>query len=99
MEITLNVQDEEAADALYIQKAYIREDDAGSYVMKAGIDNRLVKQYVQTGKSLYGSSLEIKSGLTIDDYVAFPYGPDVKEGVRVLKEGSEDTEEGGVALA
>ena len=68
----------------------IREDAAGSYVMKAGIDNRLLKQYVQTGRSLYGYALEIKSGLTIDDYIAFPYGPDVEEGVKVRLQGSED---------
>lgn len=90
VDISLNVQDEEAQNALYIQKAYIREDNGGSYVMKAGIDNRLKKQYVRTGKSLYGSSLEIKSGLTLDDYIAFPYGADVKEGVRVKVEGSEE---------
>lgn len=97
VDITLNAADEEAADALYIQKAYIREDDGGSYVMKAGIDNRLIKQYVQTGKTLYGSSLEIRSGLTIDDYVAFPYGSDVKDGVRVT--GTENDAEGDVSLA
>lgn len=90
VDITLNIQDETSADALYIQNAYIREDTAGSYVMKAGIDNRLIKQYVQTGRSLYGYSLEIKSGLTIDDYIAFPYGPDVEEGVRVRLQGSEE---------
>lgn len=90
VDITLNIQDEASANALYIQNAYIREDTAGSYVMKAGIDNRLIKQYVQTGRSLYGYSLEIKSGLTIDDYIAFPYGPDVEEGVRVRLQGSEE---------
>lgn len=89
VDITLNTQDQDAADALYIQKAYVRDDDAGSYVMKAGPEDRLVKQYVQTGRILYGSSIEIKSGLTIDDYVAFPYGVDVKEGVRVVVQGSE----------
>ncbi len=90
VDITLNIQDESSANALYIQNAYIREDTAGSYVMKAGIDNRLIKQYVQTGRSLYGYSMEIKSGLTMDDYIAFPYGPDVEEGVKVRLQGSEE---------
>lgn len=90
VDITLSLQDESSADALYIQNAYIREDTSGSYVMKAGIDNRLVKQYVQTGRSLYGYSMEIKSGLTIDDYIAFPYGADVVEGVKVRVQGSEE---------
>lgn len=90
VDITLEVQDEDAANALFIQKAYVRSDDAGHYVMKAGIDNRLLKQYVQVGRTIYSSSLEIKSGLTIDDYVAFPYGADVVEGVRVVAEGTTE---------
>lgn len=90
VDITLNVQSTGNTDALYIQNAYIREDAAGSYVMKTGIDNRLVKQYVQTGRSLYGYSLEIKTGLTLEDYIAFPYGPDVKEGVRAVLQGTEE---------
>lgn len=90
VDIQLTMQNEADQNALYIQNAYIREDDGGSYVMKAGIDNRLKKQYVRTGRSLYGYSLEIKSGLKQEDYVAFPYGPDIKEGVRVILEGTED---------
>lgn len=91
VQITMDVPSEDDADALYLDKAYLRDDDAGTYVMKAGIDNRLIKQYVQTGKSIYsGSYLEIQSGLTIDDYIAFPYGPDVKERVRVRVQGSEE---------
>ena len=32
--------------------------------------------------------VEVKSGLTMNDYIAFPYGPDVKEGVRAVVEGT-----------
>ena len=53
-----------------------------SYVMMADENNQLKKQYVVTGKTVYGSAIEIKSGLTEDDKIAFPYGKDVKEGVR-----------------
>lgn len=95
VDITLNVQNTGSSDALYIQNAYIREDAAGTYVMKAGADNRLVKQYVQTGRSLYGYSMEIKSGLSQEDYIAFPYGNDVKEGVRVILQGTEEGPYGG----
>lgn len=87
VDIILSAQGE-SDDALYVQNAYLREDAAGTYVMKAGSDNRLVKQYVRTGRTLYGSSTEIKSGLTQNDYIAFPYGTDVKEGVRVVLESS-----------
>ena len=91
LEITLNVQGETDREALYLWKAYIREDDGGSYVMKAGIDNRLYKQYLEVGTSIYnGEYVEVKSGLTLEDYIAFPYGTDVQEGVRVVVEGTED---------
>lgn len=90
LEITMNMNAGENSDTLYIETMYIRNDDAGSYVMKAGTDNRLVKQYVETGKSIYGMYMEIKSGLTVDDYVAFPYGTDVKAGVRVKLQGTDD---------
>lgn len=78
----------EAEDSLYIEKAYVREEDGRSYVLKAGEDNRLVKQYVQTGKILYGSTVEIKSGLSLEDRIAFPYGKTAKEGVKAVE--SED---------
>ena len=93
LDITLstsgNVSVDGSSDALYLDKAYIREDEGGSYVMKSGIDNRLYKQYLELGATIYsGNYVEIISGLTVDDYIAFPYGTDVKEGVRVVVEGT-----------
>lgn len=91
VDITINVQAEGDGQALYLDKPYLRQDDAGFYVMKAGKDNRLHKQYVQTGKAIYGGGyLEIKSGLSVEDFVAFPYGVDTKEGVHVLLQDSEE---------
>ncbi len=91
VDIMLSVNDASGMDALYLEKMYIREDDSGSYVMKAGKDNRLMKSYVTVGRSLgNGYALEIKSGATLEDFITFPYGPDVKEGVRcVLQETGE----------
>ena len=55
------------------------------YCMIVDENGRLKKQYVVTGKTLYGSAIEIKSGLTEDDYIAFPYGKDVVEGATVIE--------------
>lgn len=78
-------------EAIYLQKAYIRtDDDDRSYVYKEGEDGRLEKQYVKTGVTLYGQYVEVVSGLTMDDNIAFPYGKDVKEGAKV--ELSENTD-------
>lgn len=90
VDITMDVQDTTSAEGLYLQRPYLREDDSGFYVMKAGKNNRLVKQYVLVGKAIWGGqNMEIKSGLTYEDFVAFPYGADVKEGVRVVLQGTE----------
>ncbi|MDO4459226.1 MAG: hypothetical protein Q4C42_03935 [Clostridia bacterium] len=67
---------------LYLDKAYIRKDDVGSYVLR--VENGvLVKSYVSTGKTIWDNYTEIKAGLTINDYVAFPYGT-AKEGVKAV---------------
>lgn len=68
---------------LYIEKAYVREEDGKSYVMIADENNCLKKQYVVTGRTIYGSAVEIKSGLTEEDRIAFPYGKNAVEGVAV----------------
>ncbi len=88
VDVTLSVGAEEIdSTVLYLPRSHYREDDAGCYVMKAGKNNRLVKQYVELGKSIWGGECyEIKSGLTAEDFIAFPYGTDVKEGTRVLNE-------------
>ena len=71
------------SQAIYLPLMYVRSDDGGSYVMLADENNRLKKQYVRTGKTLWGSSIEIKSGVSLEDRVAFPYGKSVREGARI----------------
>lgn len=92
VDLTLSVQEGVEADGgLYLDKAYLREDEGGSYVMKVSRENRLEKAYVSTGKTIYsGSYVEIRSGLTTEDYIAFPYGTDVKDGVRAVLQGTEE---------
>ena len=71
---------EESGSSLYLQSMFIREDNGKSYVMVRNEDGRLEQRWVQTGRDLWGSYTQIRGGLTIDDYVAFPYGRDVVEG-------------------
>ena len=59
---------------------FVRSEDGQSYVYVAGKDGLLERREVVTGKSLYGSYTEIRSGLSAEDKVAFPYGKEVKEG-------------------
>lgn len=71
---------EESGSSLYLESMFIRTDNGKSYVMARGEDGRLEQRWVQTGRDLWGSYTQIRGGLTIDDYVAFPYGRDVVEG-------------------
>ena len=81
-EITLMANETEAG-GIYLPLMYVRKDSAGSYVMLADENGRLKKQYVSTGKTLWGYEIEIKSGITLEDRIAFPYGKTVKEGAPV----------------
>lgn len=73
----------DTSGGIYLEKAYVREEDGRSYVLKADEKDRLVKQYVKTGKILWGQAVEIVSGLTMEDRIAFPYGKSAKEGAKV----------------
>ena len=75
---------QEESNALFIDKAYVREENGSYYVLKADAEDRLVKQYVQTGRTMYGSAIDIKSGLQETDRIAFPYGKTAKEGIKVV---------------
>ena len=79
-------------DKLYIPLPYVREENGKSYVM-INNDGRLKKKYVKTGKVVYSYAVEIKSGLSMNDYIAFPYGKDVIEGKKCINvEGYADQE-------
>lgn len=73
---------EDHSNSIYLEKAYVREEDGQSYVLKEDENGRLVKQYVVTGKTLWGQAVEIVSGLTLEDKIAFPYGKSAKEGAK-----------------
>ena len=71
----------DSEDSIYLEQMFIREDGNRSYVYKKGEHGKLEKQYVEVGKNMYGS-IEIVSGLTMEDEIAFPYGRNVKEGAK-----------------
>lgn len=89
VDIMMNLNGGGDTEAIYISKSYIREENGQSYVYIADENNKLKKSYVETGKIIYGEMLEIKSGLTLEDRIAFPYGKYVKEGTNV-KDQSND---------
>lgn len=67
-------------NGIYLQNPFVRTENGQSYVYVRGEDGKLEKRTVTVGKSLWGSYTEIKSGLEETDYLAFPYGKNVKPG-------------------
>ena len=76
-------------DTLTIMKAFVREEENKKYVYVRGEDGMLKKQYVVTG-TLSDAGYEILSGLSSTDWIAFPYGKNVKEGARTREGSMED---------
>lgn len=68
---------------LYIPNYMIRTDTVGrTYCFIQGADGLLKQAYVKTGQDMYGMYTQIRSGLTENDLIAFPYGRAVKEGAQ-----------------
>lgn len=68
--------------AIYLDAAYIREIDGEECIFIAR-DGVLVKEKVNTGKRVYSYVELIGCSLTAEDYIAFPYGKNVREGAPV----------------
>lgn len=70
----------DSVDGIYLESAFVRTEKGRSYVYLRGEDGRLEQRDVVTGKTVWGSYIQILSGVTADDFVAFPYGKAVKAG-------------------
>ena len=77
-------------DAFYLMKAFILQENGKSYVYVRNEDERLEKREITTGRDLWGWQLEITSGLSLEDYVAFPYGKTVTDGAKTEEGSPED---------
>lgn len=77
--------DEGGMSGMFIGKEYIRSKNGEDFVYKEGKNGKLEKQPIRTGQTFYGSIIEVKDGLTMEDHIAFPYGKKVKEGAKVKR--------------
>ena len=74
-----------AQSGIYLENPFLRTEQGRAYVYVRGEDGLLEKRYVTTGKSLWGSYTEILEGIGPEDFLAFPYGKDVKEGMPTVE--------------
>ena len=84
----MNIPNITYSDKCYLILAY--DQCSEEFVYKVGEDQRLKKQKVTTGRTFYGSTVEIKEGITSEDQLAFPYGKNVREGVKIREASLEE---------
>lgn len=80
--VNISIDAKAAEKGFYLENSLVKKDSSGSFVMIRDENNRLQKSYVTCGKSLWGSYIQILSGVTMDDYIAFPYGNGAIEGAK-----------------
>lgn len=71
-----------------LQNAFIRTEGNQSYVYLRNDKDVLEKRRIQVGVSRDGYSTPILGGVTMEDFLAFPYGKDIREGAPTF-EGTE----------
>lgn len=81
---------EQAAGTLYLQNAFLRTEGNRSYVFVRNADGLLEKRYLECGVSSDGYMTPIYSGITEEDYLAFPYGSEVQEGAPTYEGTDQD---------
>lgn len=74
-----------AEQGIYLEKPFVRTEKGNSYIYVRGADGRLEKRNVKVGKALWGSYYEILSPLGEEDFLAFPYGKNVKTGAPTVE--------------
>lgn len=70
---------------VYLENPFLRTESGRSYVYIRGEDGTLEQRFVTTGKSLWGSYTEILSGISPEDFLAFPYGNNLKIGAPTVE--------------
>ena len=75
---------------IFVSREYIRSQNGEEFVYKVGENQRLKKQKITTGRTFYGSTVEIKDGVTQEDWLAFPYGKNVREGAKIRESSIEE---------
>ncbi len=90
MYVSIQYSSAESENGIYLENPFIRTENGQPYVYVQGAGGKLEKRFVTTGKALWGSYTEIRSGLTVDDLIAFPYGKNLKEGAPTVESDVSD---------
>lgn len=79
-----------AEDVLYLENAFLLTEGRDSYVYVRNEAGVLEKRQIQTGISTDGYATPVYAGLGMDDYIAFPYDKNVREGANTVESGLDE---------
>ena len=83
--VSMSYSTASAEQGIYLEKAFIRTEKGNSYIYIRGTNGKLEKRNVKVGKVLWGSYYEVLSPLGEEDFLAFPYGKNVKPGAPTVE--------------
>lgn len=76
--------DEDEDEPIYLYKAFVVSEGENKYVYKADENGKLVKQKLEiSGKET--ETYIVTGGITEDDYIAFPFGDNIREGANTVE--------------
>ena len=73
-----------------MQNAFLRSEGNRIYVFVRNAEGLLEKRYLECGVSTDGYMTPIYSGITEEDFLAFPYGKTIKEGAPTYEGTDQD---------
>ena len=88
--VSIQYSPAEAGSGIYLEMPFIVTENSKSYVYVRDAEGKLEKREVTTGKSLWGSYIQITDGITMEDFIAFPYGKEIKDGAETVEAGIEE---------
>lgn len=83
--VSMSYSTASAEHGIYLEKAFVRTEKGSSWIFVRGADGKLEKRNVKVGKVLWGSYYEILSPLGEEDFLAFPYGKNVRPGAPTVE--------------
>lgn len=75
---------EDTGNGFYLENMFILSEGNKRFVYVRGEDGRLEKRQISVGNIRWGST-KVNGGLTMEDWIAFPYGKAVKDGARTAE--------------
>ena len=90
MYVSMKLQSGEQDSNLYIENAFVMKEGSSSFVYARNEDGRLEKRKIAIGGKQFNDCIQVLGGVTADDWLAFPYDKNAKEGA-LVQEGSWDT--------